>query len=296
MFWRFSITSIYPASHSLTTNHWPLVPRHSPVAHASPPTLHAPRSSGPPSLPRAEMGPAFTTRQAVNMLRNATFSGFLQKFGEPCFRRKLILIMILCLFPSWLACNAIVAITIFCERSCAVMIYVAYSPKSRHFEPFSGHFAPIRPTNQRRERSGLSTSWHAGNVGRLHRSLATVLPPPASRSTTPGQRGRVVRSSSPAGYCQTPTAELPKTRRGPISTIGPSLFSMSQNLAILSGRSNFSSAHAAAQPGGGMSTHFLAPRPHGLFRLPEEARAGASYSSEGYDFRRTPATTQVNWP
>ena len=25
------------------------------------------------------------------------------------------------------------------------MIYVAYSPKSRHFEPFSGHFAPSGP-------------------------------------------------------------------------------------------------------------------------------------------------------
>ena len=29
------------------------------------------------------------------------------------------------------------------------MTYVAYSSKSRHFEPFSGRFTPIRPTNQR---------------------------------------------------------------------------------------------------------------------------------------------------
>src|SRR5271157_2825819 len=79
------------APDSLTTIHSPLATRLSPLA---------PRSSGPPSLPRAERGPAFPTRQAVNMLRNATFSGFFQKSGEPCFRRKLILNMILCLFSA----------------------------------------------------------------------------------------------------------------------------------------------------------------------------------------------------
>jgi hypothetical protein len=50
------------------------------------------------------------------------------------------------------------------------MGHVAYSPKKRLFEPFSGRFTPIRPTNQRRERNGLPT-------------LATVLPPPAPRPT-----------------------------------------------------------------------------------------------------------------
>ena len=29
------------------------------------------------------------------------------------------------------------------------MSHVADSPKSRHFEPISGRFIPIRPTNQR---------------------------------------------------------------------------------------------------------------------------------------------------
>ena len=29
------------------------------------------------------------------------------------------------------------------------MSYVAYSPKNRHFDSFSGRFTPIRPTNQR---------------------------------------------------------------------------------------------------------------------------------------------------
>jgi len=51
------------------------------------------------------------------------------------------------------------------------MGHVAYSPKNRLFEPVSGRFTPIRPTNPRRERHGLPT-------------LATVLPPPAPRPTS----------------------------------------------------------------------------------------------------------------
>ena len=48
------------------------------------------------------------------------------------------------------------------------MGHVAYSPKNRLFEPFSGRFTPIRATNHRRERNGLPT-------------LATVLPTPHDR-------------------------------------------------------------------------------------------------------------------
>src|SRR5271157_5040607 len=47
----------------------------------------------------------------------------------------------------------------------------------------------------------------------------------------------------PAGYCLTPTAELAKTERGPISRSGPSIFSMSPNQAISSEKSNL--AHPA---------------------------------------------------
>ncbi len=54
-------------------------------------------------------------------------------------------------------------------------------------------------------------------------SLAIMLSLHASRSTTPDQRGQIVRKPSPAGYCQTPTTELGKTERDPISTIGPSI-------------------------------------------------------------------------
>ena len=49
------------------------------------------------------------------------------------------------------------------------MSHVADSPKNRHFEPISGRFTPIRLTNHRRERNGLPTSWHPGNVGGPHR-------------------------------------------------------------------------------------------------------------------------------
>jgi hypothetical protein len=63
--------------------------------------------------------------------------------------------------------------------------------------------------------------------------LATVLLLHASSPTTPDQRGRVVRGPSSAGYCHPPTAELPKTERAPISTSGPSIFSMSPKFSML---------------------------------------------------------------
>src|SRR5208337_1250932 len=87
-------------------------------------------------------------------------------------------------------------------------------------------------------------------------SLTTGHYPLASRSTLHApravvrrdQRGQVVRRRSPAGYCLPPTAELPKTERDPISTSGPSIFSMSPNQAIPAGKSMDSSPLAAAHP------------------------------------------------
>src|SRR5271157_4240320 len=91
-----------PPSALLTAGHYPLVPR---------PTPHAPRHTphdrqGPPSIPRAELDTALPSRRRVNMLRNATFSGFWQKFGELSFRRKLIFNMSLRLFLSSLTWDA----------------------------------------------------------------------------------------------------------------------------------------------------------------------------------------------
>jgi hypothetical protein len=74
-----------------------------------------------------------------------------------------------------------------------------------------------------------------------------VLRSPAARSA-PRQRDQVVRRPFPAGYCLTPTADLSKTERGPISTSGPSLFSMSPNQAIVSDNSIRFFPLAAAQP------------------------------------------------
>ena len=52
----------------------------------------------------------------------------------------------------------------------------------------------------------------------------------------------------PAGYCLTPTADLPKTERDPISTNGHSIFIMSPNRAIPAEKSNRSSPLATAPP------------------------------------------------
>src|SRR5208337_1172606 len=91
------------------------------------------------------------------------------------------------------------------------MGHVAYSSKNRLFEPVSGHFSPIRPTNLRRERNELPT-------------LATVLPPPAPRPTS-GVR-LCADPPSPAGYRLPPTAEFPETGPGTISTSGPLYYSV----------------------------------------------------------------------
>ena len=72
-----------------------------------------------------------------------------------------------------------------------------------------------------------------------HCSRATVLPPHASRLTLHASpAGSRHAQTLPAGYCLTPTAELTKTERDPISTNGPSIFSMSPDQAIPPGKSN----------------------------------------------------------
>jgi len=69
--------------------------------------------------------------------------------------------------------------------------------------------------------SGGSAAWPTAwsrSSGRSPRSPHSPLPP----RRPPDQRGQVLRRPSPAGYCLTPTAQLSKTERGPISTSGPS--------------------------------------------------------------------------
>src|SRR5271157_4929015 len=84
-------------------------------------------------------------------------------------------------------------------------------------------------------------------------SPVPVLRSPAARSA-PRQRDQVVRRPSPVGDCLPPTTGLSKTERDPISTSGPSLFSMSPkfsmlpNQAIPSDKSIRFSPLAAARP------------------------------------------------
>ena len=89
------------------------------------------------------------------------------------------------------------------------MSHVADSPINRLFDRFFGAFYPY-PANKsalrcRRDHppSGIRETWLAPNV-----HLDNGLPPHAPRSMTPGQRGQVVRRSSPAGDCQTPTSRV----------------------------------------------------------------------------------------
>src|SRR5208282_182837 len=101
---------------------------------------------------------------------------------------------------------------------------------------------------------------------------ASRLTPHALRETSGGSdRAQTL----PCWLLPSNDTELTKIERGPISTIGLSLFSMSLNRATVSDKSNFFSPHAAAQPWGGRSIHFLAPRKRGPFRLPGKAATGA---------------------
>ena len=75
--------------------------------------------------------------------------------------------------------------------------------------------------------------------------LTTMLP---SRAPRRNQRGQVVRRRSSTGYRLTPTADLSKTERGPISTNGHSIFSISPNQAIPAEKSIRYSLLAAVGP------------------------------------------------
>src|SRR5271157_800999 len=67
---------------------------------------------------------------------------------------------------------------------------------------------------------------------RIHWPLATVPEPLCSLYSPLATRHYLLRPF-PAGYCHPPTTELPKTERDPISTSGPSIFSMSPKFSIL---------------------------------------------------------------
>ncbi len=95
-----------------------------------------------------------------------------------------------------------------------------FPPKSP-FRALFGAFYP-HPAHQSAPRAEWATHFLAPG----QRGCSTVPLPghcsPASRPT-PHQRGEVLCRLSPAGYCLPPTAQLPITERGPISTSEPSI-------------------------------------------------------------------------
>src|SRR5271166_3130407 len=103
------------------------------------------------------------------------------------------------------------------------MIHIADLRKNRSFDRFSGHFTPIRPTNHRRERNGLPTSWYPGNVFGPQRPLATVRPPhaPRRRPPEPARSGRT--RTLPRWLLPATDRPIAKNRTDPISTSGSSI-------------------------------------------------------------------------
>ena len=77
------------------------------------------------------------------------------------------------------------------------MSHVADSRKNRLFDPISGRFTPIRPTDHPLRAEGPPTFWHPGNVFGPRLPLATVLPPHAPRHRPPDQRVQVVAQTLP---------------------------------------------------------------------------------------------------
>jgi hypothetical protein len=125
--------------------------------------------------------------------------------------------------------------------SCANMIHVVDFEKTSFSTPFRGVLSPFGPQISA-ERGSATQSLAPGKRGWRPTSawpLFSRPTPHASRLTlhaprlTPHQRVQAGHRPSPAGYCLQPTAELAKTVRGPISTSGPSIFSMSPKFSML---------------------------------------------------------------
>ncbi len=130
-----------------TTSPWPLCSR--PTVHASSPTLDASRSLGFAVDVARRAGSSTSHPAGAQHATKCYVFRFFRKFGEPCFRRKFISIHNLRLFLAWLSWNATLDVNPGFKRSCAVMRYVAYSPENRLFDPISGRFTLIRPTDHR---------------------------------------------------------------------------------------------------------------------------------------------------
>ena len=179
--------------------------------HAPRPTPHAPRSLG---VRRRCRVPSWVQHPPPGRGQHATTCyvfRFRQKFGEPGFRRKLIL------NHEFTSISPLTLVERNCRLNCMLIQELRrYDPRGRlrkkpPFRPLFGAFYP-HPAHKSALRaewathfSGTRETWLAPNV-----PLATVLRPrptphaPRRRD----QRGQVVRRPSPAGYCLTPTGRV----------------------------------------------------------------------------------------
>src|SRR5271165_289191 len=130
-----------------------------------------------------------------------------------------------------------------------------YEPRSRFPKkpPFRAHFRAFYPHPAHKSALRAEVAAHLlapGKRGWSPWPLFSRLTPHASRPTLRvprrDQRGQVVRRPSPAGYCLTPTVELPRILRGPITPTGPPLCSMSPDGRFL--RTNQSVLPARRRP------------------------------------------------
>ncbi len=102
-----------------------------------------------------------------------------------------------------------------------------------------------------RERKGPPAFWHPGNLVGPQRPPGHCSPAPRPTPHAPrrpGPAGSGPAQTLPHWRCLTPTADLAKIERGPISTNGAAIFSMSPNQAIPAERSIRFAPLAAAQP------------------------------------------------
>jgi len=125
-----------------------------------------------------------------------------------------------------------------------------HEPRSRFPKkpPFQAHFRAFYPHPA--HKSSLRAEWATHFLAPRKRRWSPPSPgycSPVSRST-PDQRGEVVRRTSPAGYCLTPTAELPRILRGPIIRRLVLLFILCHRMDDSCGQINPSSPLAAARP------------------------------------------------
>jgi len=97
-------------------------------------------------------------------------------------------------------------------------------PQKPPFRPHFGAFYPHPAHKSALRVEGATHSLATKKPGWSPTSTWTMFSLPTPHALRrPEQRGQVVSRPSPAGYCHLPTAGLAKTKRSPISTIGPSM-------------------------------------------------------------------------